>query len=31
MAPGQTLKWVESGKNPSEQNVEIEGTEPRTS
>ena len=23
MAPGQTLKWVESGKNPSEQNVEI--------
>ena len=28
MAPGQTLKWVESGKNPSEQNVEIEGTEP---
>ena len=28
MAPGQTLKWVESGKNPREQNVEIEGTEP---
>ena len=28
MAPGQTLKWVESGKNPSEQDVEIEGTEP---
>lgn len=28
MAPGQTLKWVESGRNPSEQNVEIEGTEP---
>ena len=28
MAPSQTLKWVESGKNPSEQNVEIEGTEP---
>ena len=28
MAPGQTLKWLESGKNPSEQNVEIEGTEP---
>ena len=24
----QTLKWIESGKNPSEQNVEIEGTEP---
>ncbi|CDM69908.1 Adenylylsulfate reductase subunit alpha [Clostridium bornimense] len=28
MAPSQTLKWVESGKNPSEANVEIEGTEP---
>ena len=28
MAPSQTLKWIESGKNPSEQNVEIEGTEP---
>ncbi|MCE5220550.1 MAG: adenylyl-sulfate reductase subunit alpha [Clostridium sp.] len=28
MAPSQTLKWMESGKNPSEQNVEIEGTEP---
>lgn len=28
MAPSQTLKWVESGKNPSEENVEIEGTEP---
>lgn len=28
MAPSQTLKWTESGKNPSEQNVEIEGTEP---
>ena len=28
MAPGQTLKWIEEGKNPSEQNVEIEGTEP---
>ena len=28
MAPSQTLKWVESGKGPSEQNVEIEGTEP---
>ncbi len=28
MAPSQTLKWLESGKKPSEQNVEIEGTEP---
>lgn len=28
MAPSQTLKWIESGKDPSEQNVEIEGTEP---
>ena len=28
MAPSQTLKWIESGRNPSEQNVEIEGTEP---
>lgn len=28
MAPSQTLKWIESGKNPSDQNVEIEGTEP---
>ncbi len=28
MAPSQTLKWMEAGKNPSEQNVEIEGTEP---
>ena len=28
MAPSQTLKWIESGKNPSQQNVEIEGTEP---
>lgn len=28
MAPSQTLQWIESGKNPSEQNVEIEGTEP---
>ncbi len=28
MAPSQTLKWVEAGKNPSKQNVEIEGTEP---
>lgn len=28
MAPSQTLKWIESGKNPSEQDVEIAGTEP---
>lgn len=28
MAPSQTLKWIESGRMPSEQNVEIEGTEP---
>ncbi|MGN0275849.1 MAG: adenylyl-sulfate reductase subunit alpha [Hominisplanchenecus sp.] len=28
MAPGQTLKWIESGKNPSSQDVEICGTEP---
>lgn len=28
MAPSQTLKWIESGKNPGEQDVEIEGTEP---
>ena len=28
MAPSQTLKWIEAGKGPSEQNVEIEGTEP---
>ncbi len=28
MAPSQTIKWLESGKMPSEQNVEIEGTEP---
>ena len=28
MAPSQTLKWIESGKNPSQQSVEIEGTEP---
>ena len=28
MAPSQILKWVEAGKNPSRQNVEIEGTEP---
>jgi adenylylsulfate reductase subunit A len=28
MAPSQTLKWLEGGQGPSEQNVEIEGTEP---
>ena len=28
MTRSQTLKWIESGKNPSEENVEIEGTEP---
>ena len=28
MAPSQTLKWIESGKGPSEENVAIEGTEP---
>lgn len=28
MAPSQTLKWVESGRYPSEENIEIEGTEP---
>lgn len=28
MAPSQTLKWLEAGQGPSEQNVEIEGTEP---
>ena len=28
MAPSQTLRWLESGKGPSEENVEIEGTEP---
>jgi len=28
MAPSQTLKWIESGKSPSEQDVEIQGTEP---
>lgn len=28
MAPSQTLKWIESGKYPSEQDVEIAGTEP---
>lgn len=28
MAPAQTLKWLENGKGPAEQDVEIEGTEP---
>ena len=28
MAPAQTLRWLESGKGPSRENVEIEGTEP---
>lgn len=28
MAPSQTIKWIESGRNPSRQNVEIEETEP---
>lgn len=28
MAPSQTLRWLEAGKGPSEENVEIEGTEP---
>ena len=28
MAPSQTLKWLENGSSPSEENVEIEGTEP---
>lgn len=28
MAPSQTIKWIESGRNPSRHNVEIEGTEP---
>ena len=28
MAPSQTIMWIESGRNPSRQNVEIEGTEP---
>lgn len=27
-APSQTLKWVESGKNSSRQDVELQGTEP---
>ncbi len=28
MCPAQTLKWIEQGAGPAEQNVEIEGTEP---
>ncbi|TYQ15194.1 UNVERIFIED_CONTAM: adenylylsulfate reductase subunit A [Acetivibrio alkalicellulosi] len=28
MAPAQTLMWVEKGMGPSQENVEIEGTEP---
>ncbi|MCR5665389.1 MAG: adenylyl-sulfate reductase subunit alpha [Eubacterium sp.] len=28
MAPSQTLRWIESGKGPAKENVEIEGTEP---
>ena len=28
MAPSQTLKWMEAGKGPSEENIEIEGAEP---
>ena len=28
MAPAQTLRWLERGKGPAEENVEIEGTEP---
>lgn len=28
MAPSQTLKWLERGIGPSQENVEIEGTEP---
>lgn len=28
MSPAQTLKWIEGGKGPSRENVEIEGTEP---
>lgn len=28
MAPAQTLKWLESGRGPAQQDVEIEGTEP---
>ena len=28
MAPSQTLKWIELGRGPKNENVEIEGTEP---
>lgn len=28
MAPSQTLKWLENGRGPASENVEIEGTEP---
>lgn len=28
MAPAQTLRWIENGKGPAEENVEIEGSEP---
>ena len=28
MAPAQALKWMENGRGPAEENVEIEGTEP---
>ncbi|MGL5086820.1 MAG: adenylyl-sulfate reductase subunit alpha [Clostridium sp.] len=28
MAPGQTLKWIDTGRGPKSENVEIEGTEP---
>lgn len=28
MAPSQTLKWIDKGVGPSEEDVEIEGTEP---
>ncbi|MDK2810205.1 MAG: adenylylsulfate reductase, subunit [Petroclostridium sp.] len=28
MAPAQTLKWVEAGRSPRDEDVEIEGTEP---
>lgn len=28
MAPAQTLKWIENGRGPADENVEIEGTEP---
>ena len=28
MAPSQTIKWSDSGRNPSRLNVEIEGSEP---